>query len=127
MFQDPTVSYSINLKGNIFMSGSTFGNNITVTTWGESHGIALGCVVDGFPAGMELDPEDVQKFLDRRKPGTSGATTTRKEDDLVEILSGVSACSAVFLPCSSPLLLSSPAMVTVGRGRTVRKQINPLI
>ena len=71
------------------MSGSTFGNNITVTTWGESHGIALGCVVDGFPAGMELDPEDVQKFLDRRKPGTSGATTTRKEDDLVEILSGV--------------------------------------
>ena len=71
------------------MSGSTFGKNITVTTWGESHGKALGCVVDGFPAGMELSEEDVQKFLDRRKPGTSAATTSRKEDDLVEILSGV--------------------------------------
>ncbi len=71
------------------MSGSSFGNNITVTTWGESHGKALGCVVDGFPAGMELTEEDIQKYLDRRKPGTSSATTSRKEDDLVEILSGV--------------------------------------
>ncbi len=71
------------------MSGSSFGNNITVTTWGESHGKALGCVIDGFPAGMELTEEDIQKYLDRRKPGTSSATTSRKEDDLVEILSGV--------------------------------------
>ncbi len=71
------------------MSGSTFGRNITVTTWGESHGKALGCVIDGFPAGMELCEDDIQKFLDRRKPGTSTATTSRKEDDLVEILSGV--------------------------------------
>ncbi len=71
------------------MAGSTFGENIKVTTWGESHGKALGAVIDGFPAGMELCEEDIQKFLDRRKPGTSPATTPRKEDDLVEILSGV--------------------------------------
>jgi len=71
------------------MSGSQFGNNITVTTWGESHGIALGCVIDGFPAGVNLKEEDIQQFLDRRKPGTSAVTTQRKEDDLVEILSGV--------------------------------------
>lgn len=71
------------------MAGSTFGKNIVISTWGESHGKALGVVIDGFPAGMELDEKDIQKFLDRRKPGTSPATTSRKEDDLVEILSGV--------------------------------------
>lgn len=71
------------------MSGSIFGKNISVSTWGESHGKALGCVLDGFPAGLDLNEEDIQKFLDRRKPGTSSATTSRKEDDLVEILSGV--------------------------------------
>ncbi|MCR5555933.1 MAG: chorismate synthase [Butyrivibrio sp.] len=71
------------------MAGSIFGKNISVSTWGESHGKALGVVIDGFPAGMELCEEDIQKFLDRRKPGTSAATTSRKEDDLVEILSGV--------------------------------------
>ena len=71
------------------MAGSTFGKNIVISTWGESHGKALGVVIDGFPAGMELDEQDIQKFLDRRKPGTSSATTSRKEDDLVEILSGV--------------------------------------
>ena len=71
------------------MAGSTLGKNIVISTWGESHGKALGCVIDGFPAGMELDERDIQKFLDRRKPGTSSATTSRKEDDLVEILSGV--------------------------------------
>lgn len=71
------------------MSGSSIGNNITLTTWGESHGKALGCVIDGFPSGIDLKEEDIQKYLDRRKPGTSAATTARKEDDLVEILSGV--------------------------------------
>ena len=71
------------------MSGSITGKNIQISTWGESHGKALGVVVDGFPAGMEINEEDIQKFLDRRKPGTSPATTPRKEDDLVEILSGV--------------------------------------
>lgn len=71
------------------MSGSIIGKNIQISTWGESHGKALGVVVDGFPAGMEIDESMIQAFLDRRKPGTSAATTSRKEDDLVEILSGV--------------------------------------
>ena len=71
------------------MAGSTIGKNIVLTTWGESHGEALGVVIDGFPAGMDLEAKDIQAFLDRRKPGTSTATTSRKEDDLVEILSGV--------------------------------------
>ena len=71
------------------MSGSTLGKNITISTWGESHGEALGVVVDGFPAGLDLTKEDIQKFLDRRKPGTSSATTSRKEDDEVCILSGI--------------------------------------
>lgn len=71
------------------MSGSIIGKNIQISTWGESHGPALGVVIDGFPAGMEINAEMIQAFLDRRKPGTSAATTSRKEDDLVEILSGV--------------------------------------
>lgn len=71
------------------MAGSTFGNKITVTTWGESHGPALGCVIDGFPAGLPLDEADVQKYLDRRKPGQSKFTTARAEGDQCRILSGV--------------------------------------
>lgn len=71
------------------MSGSILGENITISTWGESHGKALGVVIDGFPAGMPLCEEDIQKLLDRRKPGSSSVSTPRKEDDLVEILSGV--------------------------------------
>ena len=71
------------------MSGSILGNNIKISTWGESHGAALGVVIDGFPAGMELSEEDIQELLDRRKPGTSAATTSRKEDDQVRILSGI--------------------------------------
>lgn len=71
------------------MAGSTFGNIFRITTWGESHGKALGVVVDGCPAGLSLSEEDIQKYLDRRKPGTSAITTQRKEADQVEILSGV--------------------------------------
>lgn len=71
------------------MSQSTFGNKFTVTTWGESHGKALGAVVDGCPAGLSLCEEDIQKQLDRRKPGQSKFTTARKESDSVQILSGV--------------------------------------
>ena len=71
------------------MNKSSFGNHFTVTTWGESHGKALGAVIDGCPAGLSLNEEDIQKFLDRRKPGQSRYTTSRKEGDLVEILSGV--------------------------------------
>ncbi|MBE5860690.1 MAG: chorismate synthase [Butyrivibrio sp.] len=71
------------------MSGSSFGKNLMLTTFGESHGAGLGAVLDGFPAGMQLSESDIQKFLNRRKPGTSSITTPRKENDEVEILSGV--------------------------------------
>lgn len=71
------------------MAGSSYGNIFRVTTWGESHGKGLGVVVDGVPAGLKLCEEDIQIFLNRRKPGQSKFTTPRKEDDAVEILSGV--------------------------------------
>lgn len=71
------------------MAGSTFGNLFRVTTWGESHGPALGVVVDGCPAGLTLGEEDIQVYLDRRRPGQSRITTLRREADQVEILSGV--------------------------------------
>ena len=72
-----------------FMAGSSFGTIFKITTWGESHGKGLGVVVDGCPAGLPLNENDIQKFLNRRKPGQSKFTTPRKEDDAVEILSGV--------------------------------------
>lgn len=71
------------------MSGNTFGRLFTVTTFGESHGLGLGCVIDGCPPGLELSAADLQPDLDRRKPGTSRFTTQRKEPDEVQILSGV--------------------------------------
>lgn len=71
------------------MAGSTIGNLFRITTWGESHGPALGVVVDGCPAGLDLNEEDIQGYLDRRKPGQSQITTSRSEADRVEILSGV--------------------------------------
>lgn len=71
------------------MSGNTFGKLFTVTGFGESHGPALGCIVDGCPPGLELSAADLQRDLDRRKPGTSRHTTQRREADEVEILSGV--------------------------------------
>ncbi|NMP14758.1 chorismate synthase [Thalassotalea sp. Y01] len=70
------------------MAGNTFGKLFRVTTFGESHGLALGAIVDGCPPGIELDEEDLQLDLDRRKPGTSRYTTARREEDLVKILSG---------------------------------------
>ena len=70
-------------------SGSEFGKILRLTTWGESHGAGIGAVLDGFPAGMDLSEEDIQKYLDRRKPGQSEISTPRKESDRVEILSGV--------------------------------------
>jgi chorismate synthase len=71
------------------MAGSSFGNIFKITTWGESHGKGIGVVVDGCPAGLALCEEDIQVYLDRRKPGQSKFTTQRKESDQVEILSGV--------------------------------------
>ena len=71
------------------MSGNTFGTLFTVTTFGESHGPAIGCVIDGCPPGMPLAEADIQPDLDRRRPGTSRHVTQRNEPDAVEILSGV--------------------------------------
>jgi chorismate synthase len=71
------------------MSGNTLGTLFCVTSFGESHGPAIGCVVDGCPPGMALTPADIQRDLDRRKPGTSRHVTQRRESDAVEILSGV--------------------------------------
>lgn len=71
------------------MAGSTFGKCFTITTWGESHGAALGVVIDGCPSGLKLCEEDIQIYLDRRKPGQTSISTPRKESDKVRILSGV--------------------------------------
>lgn len=71
------------------MAGSSFGTIFRITTWGETHGKAVGLVVDGCPAGLPLCEEDIQVYLDRRKPGQSDFTTKRKEEDRIEICSGV--------------------------------------
>jgi chorismate synthase len=71
------------------MTHNTFGHLFRVTTWGESHGPAIGCVIDGCPPGLPLAETDIQPFLDRRRPGQSKFTTQRREPDAVQILSGV--------------------------------------
>ncbi|MCY3972647.1 MAG: chorismate synthase, partial [Candidatus Dadabacteria bacterium] len=71
------------------MPGNTFGTIFRITTWGESHGEAVGVVVDGCPAGLKISGADIQTELNRRRPGQSKVTTQRKEADKVEILSGV--------------------------------------
>ncbi|MEE0360755.1 MAG: chorismate synthase, partial [Prevotella sp.] len=68
---------------------NTFGNVFTLTSFGESHGEAVGGVIDGMPAGIEIDKEFIQHELERRRPGQSALTTSRKEPDQVELLSGV--------------------------------------
>jgi chorismate synthase len=71
------------------MAGDTYGRLFTVTTFGESHGVAMGCIVDGCPPGLALEESDIQKDLDRRRPGQSRFVTQRQESDTVKILSGV--------------------------------------
>ena len=71
------------------MSFNTFGKIFRFTTWGESHGPAIGCVVDGCPPNIPISEKNIQKDMDRRKPGSSKFTSQRKESDKVEILSGV--------------------------------------
>lgn len=78
-----------NRERGTFMSGSSFGTLFRITTWGESHGPGIGVVIDGCPAGLPLSEQDIQAFLDRRRPGQSKYTTKRNESDSVEILSGV--------------------------------------
>jgi chorismate synthase len=81
-------------EGRQVMSHNTFGHLFRVTTWGESHGPAIGCVVDGCPAGMPLVEADLQRYLDKRRPGQSRFTTQRQEPDQVRIASGVMADDA---------------------------------
>lgn len=71
------------------MAGNSIGQHFRVTTFGESHGVALGCIIDGCPSGLEIDEAMIQKDLDRRRPGSSRYTTARRESDTVKILSGV--------------------------------------
>jgi len=82
------------------MSGNSFGKMFRVTTWGESHGEAMGVVVDGCPSGLELSEADIQYELDRRRPGVSAITTERKEADVVKILSGIFEGKALGTPIS---------------------------
>ncbi|MFT5169278.1 MAG: chorismate synthase, partial [Saprospiraceae bacterium] len=71
------------------MAGNTFGQNFRITTFGESHGLGLGVIIDGCPAGIEIDENFIQSEMDRRRPGQSKIVTQRKESDVVQILSGV--------------------------------------
>jgi chorismate synthase len=82
------------------MPGNTFGTMFKVTTWGESHGKALGAIVDGCPSGLKLDEKDIQAELDLRKPNNSRMSTKRKESDKVEILSGVFEGKTTGMPIS---------------------------
>lgn len=81
--------YNIQKLKEAEMSGSVLGNTFKISTWGESHGKALGVVIDGCPAGLPLKEEDIQTYLNRRRPGQSAFSTPRSEEDKVEILSGV--------------------------------------
>ncbi len=77
------------IRKGIIMAGSTFGKMFTITTWGESHGKAVGVVVDGCPAGLELNERDIQLDLNKRRPGQSPYCTPRDESDKVQVLSGI--------------------------------------
>lgn len=90
------------------MAGSTWGTLLTMTTWGESHGRGLGVVVDGCPAGLPLSSEDIQSYLDRRKPGQSRFATKRQEGDQVEILSGIFEGRTTGTPISMAVYNTDP-------------------
>ena len=87
------------------MSHNTFGHLFRVTTWGESHGPALGCVIDGAPPRIPVKAEDIQHWLDRRRPGTSRFTTQRREPDAVKILSGTFVEDGIELTTGTPISL----------------------
>lgn len=92
------------------MSGSCYGTIFKVSTWGESHGKALGAVVDGCPAGLPLDAEYIQKFMDRRKPGASPYATKRKESDNIEIYSGI--FDGVTTGCPIMMMVKNESMIS---------------
>lgn len=84
-----SAQLSFFMKGATEMSGSSFGKIFRISTWGESHGPGIGVVIDGCPAGLSIEAQNIQAFLDRRRPGQSKYSTKRNESDTVEILSGV--------------------------------------
>ena len=96
------------------MAGSTYGTLFKITTWGESHGAAIGVVIDGCPAGLSLCETDIQSFLDRRKPGQSRYTTKRNEGDKVEILSGIFEGKTTGTPIS--LIVRNEDQISRGYG-----------
>ena len=104
-------------------AGSTIGTIFKVTTWGESHGKAIGVVVDGCPAGLPLDESDIQKLLDRRKPGQSRFTTQRKEGDEVEILSGVFEGKTTGTPIS--MIVRNTDQKNTGSATTAAADVPP--
>ena len=86
------------------MSFNTFGKIFRFTTWGESHGPAIGCIVDGCPPNIPISEKEIQKDMDKRRPGQSKFSTQRKESDKISILSGVSSvwiAPVLSFPCSS--------------------------
>src|SRR6185503_6122918 len=90
------------------MSHNTFGHLFRVTTWGESHGAAIGCVVDGCPPKIPISEAEIQGYLDKRRPGQSRYTTQRREPDTVRILSGVFAdeASGTLLTTGTPIAMT---------------------
>jgi len=95
------------------MSHNTFGHLFRVTTWGESHGPAIGCVVDGCPPGLKLTPEFIQHFLDKRRPGTSRFVTQRQEEDKVRILSGVFEDDRTLRDFGGPVTTGTPISLMI--------------
>jgi chorismate synthase len=101
------------------MSHNSFGHLFRFTTWGESHGPSIGCVVDGTPPRIELCENDIQKFLDKRKPGQSKFTSPRKESDEVKILSGIIEDDGRKLTTGTPISLIIEN--TDQRSKTIQK------
>lgn len=89
------------------MAGSTFGKNFSITTWGESHGTGIGVIVDGVPAGLELSENDIQAYLNRRKPGAASFSTKRRENDYVTINSGLMNGITTGAPISMSIMNSA--------------------
>jgi len=99
------------------MAGNTFGSLFRITTWGESHGPALGVVIDGCPAGLKLSEKEIQKELDRRKPGQSSITTSRNEEDCLQIMSGVFEGTTTGTPIS--LMIGNKDQMSKDYGKLV--------
>ena len=93
------------------MAGNTFGQLFTVTSFGESHGPALGCVVDGCPPGVPIDEAMIQQWLDKRKPGQNKYTTQRREADEVKMLSGI--CEGVTTGTPVQLMIDLPSRLSL--------------